>query len=84
MNNLQQQSDEFEVLSSIYGDKWKCESESGTSYSMQIDDNIKLYIYLNDNYPSESPPTYLLQAPCLTVQQKQNVETEFSEIYLQV
>ncbi|KAI4470186.1 impact-related [Holotrichia oblita] len=82
MDNLVQQKDELEALSSIYGSDWKEESDSSCYFSIEIDDNVKVYITLNSEYPSNSPPSYQLQAPSLDRSTKQQISNGFEEIYL--
>lgn len=82
MENLQIQTDEIEALSSIYGEDWKCENEVNTSFSIEVNQDVKLYIYLDSTYPGESPPTYLLQAPYLSKSEKTNIDQAFSDIFL--
>ncbi|KAI4470192.1 impact-related [Holotrichia oblita] len=83
MDNLVQQKDELEALSSIYGSDWKEESDSSCYFSIEIDDNVKVYITLNSEYPSNSPPSYQLQAPSLDRSTKQQISNGFEEIYLE-
>ncbi|XP_018573400.1 protein IMPACT-like [Anoplophora glabripennis] len=79
-DNISQQSDEIEVLKSIFEDQWEIDTETGT-YSMQIDQNVKLFITLSPDYPSSAPPKYELLAPTLTSSQKDIIKTEFQRIY---
>ncbi|KAJ3663825.1 hypothetical protein Zmor_008047 [Zophobas morio] len=80
MDNLAEQCEEIEALKSIYDNKWKLEPATNC-YSIQITPNVKLFITLNENYPSTAPPNFELLAPTLTVDQKQQVTDEFQEIY---
>ncbi|CAH0546202.1 unnamed protein product [Brassicogethes aeneus] len=80
MDNIPQQSDEIEALKSIYDDQWVIEDIEST-YSIEIDKNIKLYITLSPDYPSEKPPNYELLAPTLSAKQKDLVAEKFQEIY---
>lgn len=81
MDNLSQQFDEIEALSSIYDQDWKIENEDGTSYSIQVTPDVKLFITFIPEYPSEKPPKYEMTAPALTVEQKRQIEEEFKQIY---
>ncbi|KRT83378.1 hypothetical protein AMK59_4375, partial [Oryctes borbonicus] len=83
MDNLTQQKDEIEALSSIYGSDWKEESDSGCFFSIEVDDNVKLFITLNPEYPSNSPPSYQLLAPSLDRRTKQKIGNSFEQIYLE-
>lgn len=80
MDNISQQSDEIEVLKSIFEDQWEIDSETGT-YSIQIDEDVKLFITLNPDYPLHAPPKYDLLAPKLTGPQKDVINNEFQRIY---
>lgn len=82
MENLSQQKDEIEALSSIYGSDWKEESESGYYFSIEVDNNVKLFITLTSDYPSQSPPSYQLLAPSLSRSIKEKISSSFEEIYL--
>ncbi|GJQ68389.1 hypothetical protein Trydic_g16979 [Trypoxylus dichotomus] len=83
MENLEQQKDEIEALGSIYGSDWKEESDSGYFFSIEVIDNVKLFITLNPEYPSNSPPSYQLLAPSLDRSTKQKISNSFEEIYLE-
>lgn len=80
MDNLAEQCEEIEALKSIYEDNWQV--QSGTNcYSMQVTPNVKLFITLNDDYPSQKPPNFELLAPTLSRDQKQLISDEFHQIY---
>ena len=79
MDNLAEQCEEIEALKSIYDNKWKLEPATNC-YSIQITPNVKLFITLNENYPSTAPPSFELLAATMTVEQKQRVSGEFQEI----
>ncbi|XP_065161873.1 protein IMPACT-A-like [Atheta coriaria] len=74
--------EEQEVLSSIYADEWKKEIDGENSYSIQINPDVKLYVTLNDSYPSEGPPIYSLLAPTLSKYLKHKIAEEFDTLYL--
>jgi hypothetical protein len=80
MDNLAEQCEEMEALKSIYDTNWNIETDTN-SYSMQVSPNVKLFICLNQGYPSNAPPSFELLAPTLSSQQKQQVSDEFHEIY---
>ncbi|XP_044269640.1 protein IMPACT-A-like [Tribolium madens] len=80
MDNLVEQCEEIEALKSIYDDNWRLEAETNC-YSIQINPNVKLFITLNDDYPSNKPPNFELLAPTLPLEQKQLICDEFSRIY---
>ncbi|KAJ8910828.1 hypothetical protein NQ315_015563 [Exocentrus adspersus] len=80
MDNISQQLDEIEVLKAIFEDQWQIDTETGT-YSMQINEDVKLFITLDPAYPSHAPPKYELMAPGLTSTQKNVIKNEFQHIY---
>ncbi|KAL3275538.1 hypothetical protein HHI36_020297 [Cryptolaemus montrouzieri] len=80
MDNLSQQADEIEVLKSIYEDEW-VEEDGNCSFSMQVTPDVKLFITLHPEYPSESPPKYELLAPELTKDQKTKIHRELKSIF---
>lgn len=80
MDNVSQQAEEMEVLSSIFDDQWKFNKVTD-SYSIQLAKDIELWITLNEDYPSEKPPKYELWAPNLSRAKKNVVDKSFSEIY---
>ncbi|KAJ8964734.1 hypothetical protein NQ314_004665 [Rhamnusium bicolor] len=77
MDNISQQSDEIEVLKSIFEEQWEIDTETGT-YSIQIEKDIKLFITLNPDYPSHAPPKYDLLAPGLSGNQKELIKKRVS------
>lgn len=80
MDNLSQQAEEMEVLSSIFEDQWKFIKKTD-SYSIQIAKDIEMWITLNKDYPSDRPPKYELWAPNLSKAQKDLINESFKEIY---
>ncbi|EFA00826.2 Protein IMPACT-B-like Protein [Tribolium castaneum] len=80
MDNLAEQCEELEALKSIYDDNWRLEMDTNC-YSIQINPNVKLFVTLNDDYPSSKPPSFELLAPTLTSEQKQLISDEFGSIY---
>lgn len=80
MDNIALQLDEIEVLKSIYNDQWVVEDIPFT-YSIEISKDVKLFITLPPEYPSDMPPKYELLAPTLSGSQKLSVDNEFKSIY---
>lgn len=80
MDNLAEQCDEIEALKSIYPDLFTTQ-ESINSFCMKINQNVQLYITLNEDYPSRAPPSFELLAPTLTLQRRQTITNEFNTIY---
>ncbi|CAG9816016.1 unnamed protein product, partial [Phaedon cochleariae] len=80
MDNISQQSDEMEALTSIFGDEWQM--DPGTKMcSIDITKEVKLFITLIPEYPSSSLPQYELLAPNLSLQQKKHIDEEFENLY---
>jgi hypothetical protein len=87
-DNISRQADEVEALSAIYGEDWKVESAGSRIYSMRIniagDNNqITLQMTLPPEYPSESPPLYMLSAPSLKRDDKIELTNNLDEIYFE-
>jgi len=80
MDNLSQQAEEMEVLTSIFEDQWKYNKVTN-SYSIQLAKDIELWITLNPKYPSDRPPKYELWAPNFSKAQKDLVDNRFTQIY---
>lgn len=79
--NISLQSEEIETLKAIYDSDWVIEDEINPSYSIQLNENVKLYINLPLEYPSQAPPKYELLAPSLKAEIKQLIAKEFEGIY---
>lgn len=80
MDNIAQQSEEMEALTSIYGSQWKMDDKTGTC-SIEITKSVRLYITLVPEYPSKSLPRYELLAPELPSKQKRIIQEEFENIF---
>lgn len=79
------QAEEIEALSSIYGDDWTTESEATRSYSIKIKENnneVRLYVTMPVDYPSQAPPKYELSAPWMERKAKTNLHHTLDEVYL--
>ncbi|XP_050356601.1 protein IMPACT-like [Nymphalis io] len=85
-DNLTKQIEEIGALSSIYGEDWVIESEATRSYKINVRDNnneVILYVTLNEGYPSKNPPKYELSAPWMDRKAKENLHYCLDEIYLE-
>ncbi|XP_054036179.1 protein IMPACT [Dryobates pubescens] len=86
----QQQSDEIEALSSIYGEDWCVVDEDEKIYCIKISDcldhpkwTLCLQVILPPGYPPAEPPIYQLNAPWLRGQEYVELANSLEEIYLQ-
>lgn len=80
-DNFAQHIDEIEALTSIYEHDWHTENDSGTTYSIQVAPDVKLFLTFVPEYPSHAPPKYEMIAPTITSEQKHRVAEEFQRIY---
>nr|CAH7757771.1 unnamed protein product [Callosobruchus chinensis] len=78
--NIAQQAEEMEALKSIFENRLQVDSATG-SCSIDITKQIKLYITLVPEYPSNSLPKYELLAPELSAQEKHQIEEEFHNLF---
>ncbi|KAM4792221.1 protein IMPACT isoform 2-T2 [Cyanocitta cristata] len=86
----QQQIDEIEALSSIYGDEWCVVDEDEKIYCIKISDcldqpkwTLCLQVILPPGYPTAEPPIYQLNAPWLRGQDYTELANSLEEIYVQ-
>ncbi|KAK7016715.1 hypothetical protein SK128_013251 [Halocaridina rubra] len=85
-DNLSRQADEIEALSSIYGTDFHTESKERRTYSIEITENYltsSLEVTMPPDYPSESPPFYMLSAPWLKGLKRQELCGYLEDIYLE-
>ncbi|KAG5898032.1 hypothetical protein JTB14_001743 [Gonioctena quinquepunctata] len=80
MDNIAMQSDEMEALESIFGDQWQVDCGTGVC-SFDVTKEVKLFITLTPNYPSDGLPKYELLAPELSLDQKKLIEEKFQNLY---
>ncbi|KAH3772001.1 protein IMPACT-B-like [Dreissena polymorpha] len=87
-DNATQQRDEIEALSSIYGDEWCVVDEEHKIYCITVTDGqensvwkVCFQVILPENYPSNSPPEYQLNAPWLRGEEKRNLEAALADLY---
>ncbi|XP_017779481.1 PREDICTED: protein IMPACT-like [Nicrophorus vespilloides] len=81
MNNNALQAEELVTLKSIYGRQWKKNGFVENLYTINIAQDVELYITLNSSYPLEGPPSYDLLAPKLTKNVKYVITCALDEIY---
>lgn len=79
--NISQQFEEVESLKAIYDSDWIVIDETVPSYSIEISKDVKLFIDLPMEYPSNSAPKYELLAPCLSANLKNCIAAEFDMIH---
>ncbi|XP_009984912.1 PREDICTED: protein IMPACT, partial [Tauraco erythrolophus] len=86
----QQQIDEIEALSSIYGEDWCVVDEDEKIYCIKINDcldhpkwTLCLQVILPPGYPTAEPPIYQLNAPWLRGQDYVELANSLEEIYVQ-
>ncbi|XP_074998044.1 protein IMPACT isoform X2 [Calonectris borealis] len=86
----QQQIDEIEALSSIYGEDWCVVDEDEKIYCIKINDcldhpkwTLCLQVILPPGYPTAEPPIYQLNAPWLRAQDYMELANSLEEIYVQ-
>lgn len=78
------QVDEIEALSAIYRSEWKTEDESYRTYSATVTEGgreIILLITIPPEYPSNSPPYYMLTAPWMKSEEKDSLYAQLEEVY---
>ncbi|XP_072008167.1 LOW QUALITY PROTEIN: protein IMPACT [Engystomops pustulosus] len=88
--NLQNQIDEIEALSSIYGDDWCVIDEAARIFCIKISNSLDhpewtlcLQVILPPEYPSIAPPLYQLNAPWLRGEDRLTISNNLEEMYLQ-
>ncbi|NXC31426.1 IMPCT protein, partial [Campylorhamphus procurvoides] len=89
-DGAQQQIDEIEALSSIYGEDWCVVDEDEKIYCIKITDcldqpkwTLCLQVILPPGYPTAEPPIYQLNAPWLRGQEYTELANSLEEIYVQ-
>lgn len=81
------QVDEIEALSAIYPDEWKTEDESYRTYTATVKEGeltAALLITLPAEYPSSSPPYYLLTAPWMKVAERDDLCSQLEQLWVYV
>lgn len=89
MDDLEQQRDEVQALSSIYGNDFVLEEYTSDYqvYSMAFSNDsktieLKLTVKLPPSYPSQTPPTFELSSPYLNGPTKAALGQQLSAIFL--
>lgn len=89
MNDTEQQRDEIEAMSSIYGDDFVLEEQTNDYqiYSMLFTNDaktieLKLTVKLPPTYPSQTPPTFELSSPYLNGPIKATLGQQLNAIFL--
>ncbi|KAK1172854.1 protein IMPACT isoform X4 [Acipenser oxyrinchus oxyrinchus] len=88
--NLHNQIDEIEALSSIYGDEWCVIDEASRIFCIKISDDLDqpkwtlcLQVILPSEYPTSAPPIYQLNAPWLRGPERKELSNRLEESYAQ-
>lgn len=88
--NLHNQIDEIEALSSIYGDEWCVIDEASRIFCIKISDDLDqpkwtlcLQVILPSEYPTSAPPIYQLNAPWLRGPERMELSNRLEESYAQ-
>lgn len=90
MDDLEQQRDEVQALSSIYGNEFVLEEYTSDYqvYSMAFSNDsktieLKLTVKLPPSYPSQTPPTFELSSPYLNGPTKAALGQQLNAIFLE-
>lgn len=90
MDDLEQQRDEIEAMSSIYGKEFVMEEVTADYqvYSMEFKNGpktieLKLTVKLPPTYPSQMPPTFELSSPYLNGPTRASLGQRLNEIFLE-
>ncbi|UMM15120.1 hypothetical protein L5515_002676 [Caenorhabditis briggsae] len=81
MSDQEQRLTEIESLAAIFPDLLEDSSEKQLIFRFQK--NISIDILLPDDYPSISPPTFVLSGPYLSRDQKEMIHNNLNEIYVE-
>ena len=88
-DNLASQVGEISALSSIYGADWITEDPLTRTYSIEIKGEASiaqgvasLQVTLPAEYPSDSPPTYEINAPWLRGEDRTILNNALEKIYV--
>lgn len=89
-DNLTRQADEVEALAAIYEDEWCVVDEAARIFCIKVTDgsskpkwSVSLQVHMPSDYPSDSPPTYQLNAPWLRGDERRTIQNSLEEIYLE-
>nr|XP_040025636.1 protein IMPACT isoform X2 [Gasterosteus aculeatus aculeatus] len=86
--DLQDQIEEVEALSSIYGDEWCVIDEASRIFCIRISDDLEepkvtvcLQIMLPPDYPSAAPPIYQINAAWLRGLERTALASGLEDLY---
>ncbi|XP_078724669.1 protein IMPACT isoform X4 [Lampetra fluviatilis] len=90
-DDTSRQADEVEAMSSIYGDEWCTLDEAARSFCISVGNgqdpprrlSVSLQMTLPADYPGQAPPSYQLNGPWLTREDKRTLSARLEEIYSQ-
>ncbi|XP_037325540.2 protein IMPACT isoform X2 [Pungitius pungitius] len=87
-SDLQDQIEEVEALSSIYGDEWCVIDEASRIFCIRISDDLEepkltvcLQIILPPDYPSAAPPIYQINAAWLRGLERTELASGLEDLY---
>ena len=89
MSDLEEQNNEIEALSSIYGEEFRVINELGREYSVLVrceEDNdkfVEMRTSLPSDYPSNSCPRFELRSKHLSEDDKEIVGENFQRIWME-
>ncbi|XP_031724329.1 protein IMPACT isoform X1 [Anarrhichthys ocellatus] len=88
--DLQDQMEEVEALSSIYGDEWCVIDEASRIFCIKISDDLEeskltacLQIILPPDYPSAAPPIYQMNAAWLRGPERAKLASSLEDLYVE-
>ncbi|XP_054459122.1 protein IMPACT [Anoplopoma fimbria] len=88
--DLQDQIEEVEALSSIYGDEWCVIDEASRIFCIKISDDLEeptltacLQIILPSDYPSAAPPIYQINAAWLRGPERNKLASSLEDLYVE-
>lgn len=81
MSDSEQRIAEIESISAIFPDLLEDVTEK--QLTIRFDRDISITIILPDDYPSISPPTFVLSGPYLSREQKEQLHNSLNEIYIE-
>ncbi|KAM6939164.1 protein IMPACT isoform 3-T5 [Lycodopsis pacificus] len=88
--DLQDQMEEVEALSSIYGDEWCVIDEASRIFCIKISDDSEepkltacLQIILPPDYPSAAPPIYQMNAAWLRGPERAKLASSLEDLYVE-
>ena len=89
MSDLEEQNNELEALSSIYGQEFRVVNELGREYSIVVrsenynEKSVEVRISLPSDYPSNCCPRFELRSKYLSEEDKGIVGENFQRIWME-